>query len=440
MKIHKYKAATEKEAMAQVRNELGIEALIVSVKHIKPRGLTRLFRKACIEVTAAKDDQNIGGFNGLPSIKLNASDVLLNSEKLTVSGDLNANTAEASNEVDEFKQFLERFSIKQEKKQEEHKSIVQSIQETLQEDLENNKNIFSTISQVEGTSIQDDKDKKETHGKIHIEEEPIEDTPTLKLIYEQLIDNEVAEPFANELMNGLAEHFVDHTPDIDDIVSIVYKRMVKYLSDIEVISTQANKGPVFFIGPTGVGKTTTIAKIASLHSLVYNRDVALITSDTYRIAAVEQLRTYANILGIPIKVVYTKEEMLEALEFLKDKDLVLIDTAGRSHKNKEHQNELYELLNSVMEKEVYLTLSVATKYRDLIKIAEVYQSVCKFNIIFTKLDETLSYGNILNIKMATEAKLSYITFGQNVPDDISEINPHKIAKNLLGGEDHGSSE
>lgn len=432
MKIHKYQGKTENEAMALVKEELGSDALIVSLKQIKPRGIFRLFKKPYIEVTAALDDRSISEEKVLPSINLNASDVISNKDIIGSEPVVNP-----ENELDEFKKFIERFSSKQKDKQTNNEHIVESIHKSIEEDEGVMLELSSHADNQESESVDHDKliDKD-----LVIEEESIEETPTLKLIYEQLLDNEVDEPYANELMNGLAEFFVDRTPDIDEIVAIVYKRVVKNLADLQIIDVTNKNKPVFFIGPTGVGKTTTIAKIASLHTLVHNREVALITSDTYRIAAVEQLRTYANILGIPIKVVYTKEEMLEAIDFFKDKDLVLIDTAGRSHKNSAHQSELYELLESVDDKDVYLTLSVATKYRDLMKIVNVYKSMCDFKIIFTKLDETLSYGNILNIKMATKAKLSYVTFGQNVPDDISEINPHEIAKNLLGGDDDGSSE
>ncbi len=420
MEIRKYKGTTEEEARRLVKEELGIDALIVSVKQIKPKGIFRLFRKAYVEITAARDDRTIS--KELPRINLKADDLLKNQE-IIEDTDFN----HKGNELDEFKQFIAKYSSKQKEKQIHSAETINSIKKS--------------IDEVDEDKVIDEiKSDKLINKDIFIEEESIEETPTLKLIYNQLLDNEVDEPYVNELMNGMVEYFVNNNPGIDELVSIVYKRVVKNLSDFQVIDTHIKSNPVFFIGPTGVGKTTTIAKIASLHTLIHNRNVALITADTYRIAAVEQLRTYANILGIPIKVIYTKEEMLEALDFFKDKDLVLIDTAGRSHKNKVHQEELCELLDSVQQKDVFLTLSVATKYRDLMKIVNVYKSLCDFKVIFTKLDETLSFGNILNIKMATKAKLSYITFGQNVPDDISEINPHKIARNLLGGEDDGSSE
>ena len=164
--------------------------------------------------------------------------------------------------------------------------------------------------------------------------------------------------------------------------------------------------------------------------------LALITSDTYRIAAVEQLRTYANILGVPLKVVYSDEEMKKAKEEYADYDVVLIDTAGRSHKNMEQTEDIERLIKAIPEemRDVYLVLSATTKYKDLVKISETYTKVTKYNLIFTKLDETCCIGNILNVKMLTGAALSYSTSGQTVPDDIEKINPQKIAKQLLGGQ------
>jgi len=169
------------------------------------------------------------------------------------------------------------------------------------------------------------------------------------------------------------------------------------------------------------------------------KKVALITADTYRIAATEQLRTYANILNIPIKVVYSPNELEDAIKEFEDMDLVLIDTAGRSHKNEEHLQELNLLLEQITDKEIYLVLSATSKFKDLVKITDVYDKFCNYKLIITKLDETNNYGNILNIKLKTDAKLSYITFGQNVPEDFSEINIYEIAKKILGGSEGGPS-
>jgi len=439
MKIRKYQGKTESETMIQVKEELGADALIVSVKQIKPRGLMKLFKKPYIEITAAIDDRNMVAEKTLPAINLKADDVIRNSsivKESKANNTLPQNKDATASELDEFKQFIERFSSKQKERQANQNHVVERIKESITDASED-------YSQQGRTEFENNLDVTKTDKlidqKIHIHEESIEEAPILKLIYEQLLENEVDEPYANELMNGLAEYVFEHNPELDDVVSVVYKRIIKNLENSQIIPISGNSRTVFFIGPTGVGKTTTIAKIASLHTLNYNRQVALITADTYRIAAVEQLRTYANILSIPIRVVYTKDEMLEAIEAYRDKDLILIDTAGRSHHNEEHQIELKELLDSVENKDVFLTVSVATKYKDLQKIIKVYQDMCDVKIIFTKLDETQCLGNILNIKMGNQSTLSYVTFGQNVPDDISEINPHEIAKNILGGDEDGSS-
>lgn len=438
MKIRKYQGKTESETMIQVKEELGSDALIVSVKQIKPRGLMKLLKKPYVEITAAIDDRNVVGEKVFPQINLKADDVIKNNSlvKESKGGAFSQSAQSEKSEIDEFRQFIERFSTKQKERQNNQTEVVERIKESINDAIyeENHDNFIDT----EEIPISDQ--DKLINKDIIISEESIEETPILKLIYEQLLENEVDEPYANELMNGLAEYVFENSPELEEVVSIVYRRIVQNLEDIKIIPSSGEKKTVFFIGPTGVGKTTTIAKIASLHSLNFNRQVGLITSDTYRIAAVEQLRTYANILSIPIRVVYTKDELLEAIDSFQDKDLILIDTAGRSHQNEEHQVELRELLECVTPKEVYLTVSVATKYKDLQKIVKVYQDICNVNLIFTKLDETQCLGNILNIKMGTRSTLSYVTFGQNVPDDISEINPHQIAKNLLGGDEDGSGE
>ena len=165
--------------------------------------------------------------------------------------------------------------------------------------------------------------------------------------------------------------------------------------------------------------------------------IGLITCDTYRIAAVEQLRTYANILAVPLQVVFTLEEFNMAVKGYEGYDMVFVDTAGRSHKNNEQCNEVIHFINDCsvgenVKKEVFLVLSAATKYKDLIQINKAFNSMKNYSMIFTKLDETTCLGNILNMKLYTGLQLSYVTSGQAVPDDISIIDAQKIARNLLG--------
>ena len=255
----------------------------------------------------------------------------------------------------------------------------------------------------------------------------------MQLVCKQLLSNEVDEKYVNELTSEI-ESTIKKDAQLDRILGAVYQKLVLKLGQPGVIDIIPGKTKyVFFLGPTGVGKTTTIAKIASSYKIKEKRNVGLLTADTYRIAAVEQLRTYANILGIPLSVVYSASEIEEARKDLDKYEVVLVDTAGRSDKNKEQMDELKRLINAIPEedRDVYLVLSATTKYGDLTRITEVYKDVAKYKLIFTKVDETGTLGNIYNILMQTGAGLSYVTFGQNVPDDICTADTQAIAKQLL---------
>ncbi len=225
---------------------------------------------------------------------------------------------------------------------------------------------------------------------------------------------------------------------IENMLSGIYQKIVLKLGKTEVMGVTSGKARfVFFIGPTGVGKTTTIAKLASKLKLDRKLNVALLTSDTYRIAAVDQLKTYAEILNVPLKVVYSDTELKDAYEEMKNYDIVMIDTAGRSHRDKQQREDIEKLINAIPEeqRDIFLVLSITTKYKDLIRITEAYSEITKYRLIFTKLDETETLGNVFNVKLLTGAPLSYATFGQKVPNDISRLDAQMIAKQLLGGSD-----
>ena len=233
------------------------------------------------------------------------------------------------------------------------------------------------------------------------------------------------EKYVNQIMDE-AEKVLHNGSSVDSILSNVYQKLILKFDQPQTIELTGKKPKVIlFIGPTGVGKTTTLAKIASF-----------LTADTYRIAATEQLRIYANILDAPMSIIYTPEEMNDAIARVSEYDLVFVDTAGFSHRNEAQCQDMKKLidgLDEAYEKEVYLVLSATTKYKDLLEIADTYKEIANYKLIFTKLDETITYGNILNIKLYSGAKLSYMTSGQNVPDDIEVFDTQKIVKQLLGG-------
>ena len=258
-----------------------------------------------------------------------------------------------------------------------------------------------------------------------------------RMLYQTLLDNEVDEIYINQMLDDVMKA-VRRGSSMDFILSNVYQKMILKFGNPKVIQP-AEKGTqvIFFIGPTGVGKTTTIAKIASKFKVDQGRRVAFLTADTYRISATEQLRTYANILEAPLAVVYSPEELPAAVEKMSDYDLIFVDTAGFSHKNKAQREDTKKLLQTLdvsVPQSVYLVLSATTKYRDLKEICDMYRSISDFSMIFTKLDETGAYGNLLNIKLYADADISYTTNGQNVPDDITVFQSQEIVKKLLGGE------
>ncbi len=258
----------------------------------------------------------------------------------------------------------------------------------------------------------------------------------VKLLYNTLLSNEVDEIYANQLTDEVEKVNKPGLP-LEYILANVYQKMVLKFGSSETIQP-ADSGPkaVFFIGPTGVGKTTTIAKIASELSVIQHRKVALLTVDTYRIAAAEQLKTYASILEIPFRVIYSVEEMKAAAADLKDYDFLLVDTSGHSMHNEEQRRNIKQFLNAfdgILPADVFLVLSATTKYRDLIDITDSYSEMTQYKLIFTKMDETAAAGNLYNIKLHTDAPMSYITNGQNVPDDIAVFDAQSVVKALLGG-------
>ena len=421
MVIKKYIAATENEAIALAKAELGEDVTIMNIKENNPKGLSKLFKKSSVEVTAAVDD--VKKEQVRPESKTAAADF----EKLQQAldaGRFKPASDSKSARIEENKERLVR----------NNQIIRDNVVDIVSDKIDPNNEIEQKLNTLQdliekqmAASVKDEQqkyDKKEDKNKAYLD-----------LIRRQLLDNDVEMSYIEQIIDDI-KGSIGSNSSLDNILVGVYQKIVLKIGQPHLIDTQNKKTRyIFFIGPTGVGKTTTIAKIASTMKLSKKVKVALVTSDTYRIAAVEQLRTYANILSIPLKVVYTAEEMENIRDELIDYDLVLIDTAGRSHNNVEQKEDLIKLLGAIPqdEQEVYLVLSSTTKYKDLVRISQTYSEMTKYNLIFTKLDETDTIGNIYNLSVLTSAPLSYATWGQNVPDDIGKFNAQKIAKQLLGG-------
>ncbi len=382
-------ANTESEAVRMARESLGSNAVIISSRRIKKGGFLGLFAKKMVEVTAGvpveEEKKRRIDFDILAQLLSRRH----TEESAAPEKDGNTQSSDIAVQIQEMKNMIATF-----------------IEHTLPS--KNGDMFFSTLPQ------------------------------SLKGLYNKMIENEVNE----DIVKGIFSEFLKEIPkeeDLEDKEEVVNKLLEHVSRKIPVsgpIVVDSGKTPmvVVMVGPTGVGKTTTIAKLAAIYTLYERKDVALITADTYRVAAVEQLKTYGKIIGIPVEVVFTPQEIRQAVEEHMDADLILVDTAGRSQHDEMKMSELKAYIEGAEPTETHLVLSATTKYKDLEDAVERFSCVPLDKFVFTKLDETTTFGNILNIVVKYRYPLSYITNGQNVPNDIEVADSMKIARGLLGME------
>lgn len=392
MIIKKFQAKTEEEAVAAAKKELGDNIVIMNVRQLKRKGLLAFLKPQLTEVTVALEEES----ETFAQKKKQQPVEKIKEEQAK------ANTDALEEKLDSLQSLLVQQMSRKELPEEEKKSV-----------------------EPEAVKKEEPKEKELT-----------ENDKFIRLLYNTMLENEVDEKYANQILEE-AEKMQKPNLPFDYVLAGVYQKMILKFGQAEEIKP-AQKGPkvAAFIGPTGVGKTTTIAKLASSFCVEKKKRIALLTADTYRIAAAEQLRTYANILKVPFRIIYTKEELEAAIRDFSEYDYIFLDTAGHSHRNQELRSDMDELLKVIeklAEMEVFLVLSVTTKYKDLLQIADIYKEFCDYKLIFTKLDETDCYGNLLNLKLHTQTALSYVTYGQNVPDDMEIFNPQSTVKQLLGG-------
>jgi len=420
MIIKKFTAKTETDATAEARRELGPNVVVMNVRTVKQKGIFSFLKAPLIEVTVALEEE---------------------SERSAVRQMVRQEPA-APNEVREALSQVNSLvtaDLENKKQAETRKdSAIEEKLDSLQNLLEKQ---IARPAPAPVTVTEPEPEKPKTQKVVVEETNEVQDIDPellkfMKLLYNTMIENEVNEKVANSIIDETRKSAKPGMP-FDYALANTYQKMILKFGTPQGI-TPATRGPkvIFFIGPTGVGKTTTIAKIASHFSVTEGKKVALLTADTYRIAAAEQLRTYANILEIPCKTIYSADEVEQALTDFGAYDYILVDTAGHSHQNevqREQMNGFIHSVDGIAEKEIFLVLSATTKYRDLISIADTYSAMTDYKLIFTKLDETTTLGNLLNLKLHTGTTISYVTNGQNVPDDIAPFNPQKTVKLLLGG-------
>lgn len=464
MIINKFQGKTKEEAIEKARAEYGSKAVIMNVREIKPKGLFKAFSSSTYEVTAAMEEkeEKVSPLAALmkeqpkrpENINLAADEKIDLSDPYGRDGFQGQSRQQPNGMVQGYQDPPRAVSGRSARDSERSTAYSGGTAGRLrdrertegygtasgrtgtvpgQSRKENNieqrlDDLSSMLQERLGVSAEK---PRETQRKPAAEE-----LNFLRVLYKTLVDNEVNEKYVNQIMDEV-EKLISPGKSVDSILANVYQKLILRFGQPRTIELSGRKPRViFFVGPTGVGKTTTIAKIASRCKMERDRKVAFITADTYRIAATEQLRVYANILDAPMEIVYEVEELNNAVKKMASYDLIFVDTAGFSHKNgaqKEDIKRLIQGLDTAFEREVHLVLSATTKYPDLLEIVDTYREITEFKIIFTKLDETSCYGNMLNVRLYSNADLSYATTGQNVPDDLEVFDSQKIVKQLLGG-------
>lgn len=356
MKVKKYMVNDIKEALEQIKRDLGEDAVILSTRSIKKGGFLGIGAKRYLEVTAVCEEKSYQGRT-------------------------------ETNEVYRFQELL--VKNKEKRQEEEIRELKQMIQE-----------MRSMLSINKQNDLPQNIQKLFKAFQIH-DVDPIVTNRIIEYIRIAYGDIAIDESFRQKLAEYIIPFMKTEVPQLEKVILLV--------------------------GPTGVGKTTTLAKLAARLRLVEKKQIAILTLDTYRIAATEQLKTYATIMDIPMRVAYTPREARMELDAMRDFDSILIDTAGRSQNNDIQMSELKALAETITPNICFLVASMNCKYSDFKDIMNRFAVAKYTHVILTKMDETKSYGHIINIPQSSNAPIAFITNGQRVPEDIIEANARELA-------------
>jgi flagellar biosynthesis protein FlhF len=376
--VKRYIAKDMPEAMEKIRKDLGPDAVILSNRRIHSRGIGALFKKKLLEVVVAYEP-----------------------------------TAEKPMRAEHAERPRQEIFVP-----EQAKPAV-SVEDLTKLDVLNVK-----IEQLQGVV-------KDFTEKITIaDKDTAKFSPEVALLYDRMIYRDVNEEIARRLAVNTQEVMVKMSVNPNMVMEQLVLESLGDPSQIRLKKFKTNV--IILVGPTGVGKTTTVVKLAGLFTCGYGLKVGLVNTDTYRIAAQEQIKTYADIMDIPLCTVYSPDELEEALKSMEERDVVLIDTAGKSPSDEAYKKEIRTLIEKTEADEVLLTISVVTGFHACKDIITNYSFLKDYKIIITKMDEVSVWGNVLNIVSFAGKPLTYLTIGQNVPDDIEQADTQKITSNILG--------
>jgi len=415
MRIKKFTAGSMREALMQIKNELGEEAIILKTRKL-PKKVFSLGAQNEVEVTAAIDE-NVAPQPALPPISAPSGTGVYNRPR--PSNIIDPSHPDAADVKTWQPPRADQPAIVDDERTSRKPRRDDDRRDQLQI-LELKENIRELREMVKGILEKGDTTQA---GEF---------TGGWAVLFKRLIESEVKPEVATELVKSISKS------DLMLSDSQAEKKFTSAITASLPVSGPLKlkkEGPlvVTFIGPTGNGKTTTLAKLAAHCRINKKKNVSIITADTYRIAAIEQIRIFADIIKVGLQVVFSPEEVASALAECASDDIVLVDTAGRSQRNLEHMDDLKELLGLLHSDELHLVLSATTKDSDLLDCIERYRPLGINRLLFTKLDETGKIGNVFNAVQQSMIPASYFTVGQSVPDDIEVVQTSRFIQRLLKG-------
>ncbi len=396
MQIKKFNAEDINEALRLVKAEFGGDAVILSTRSMKGKG---------VEVTAAADRETGSGYAAGAYSHTHIHDLKKaspstktiepwNPRNLTKPGTQNTKAASHSSPLS--------------------KGGEEKADPDLHRELKELKDLMGTLV----SHVQQD--------------EFFKNNKKLSELQNKLVSTGIDETLSYKMLQCLCGKL--SSQDMEDIPGLV-RRLKQFIMRQVVVAEIVENGHrpkvAMFVGPTGVGKTTTIAKIAAINVIQKKKKVALVTLDTYRIAAVEQLKVYARIIGIPVHIAGSPGNFAKVIAGVKGVDLILVDTAGRGQRDRKHMEELSQIYKSGIPIETHLVISATAKEKDTMDIIRRYKDMKVDRLLFTKLDETTTYGGIFNALIASGKPVSYFTTGQSVPEDIEAATSERVADLIL---------
>jgi len=438
MLVKTFQASTMADALRLVKAELGPDAMILSTKKEKTGGILGFFSKPVYRVTVALDATR----QTAPPAPISPPRQPVERDRTAKEMMENSMLAPLARELKELREKVEALSKKEEeaKNKESQKPEISddssreshglNLKNIPRADLEEIKRLLlSTIA-------------KSQDGVRSVQwPSADENTPLEQQSGEELLPDD--SPLATELnQSGISPVLIRKILDTLNAIPLAgtnqtlksrlgesFGKLIKFAGTLKLKKNSPRI--IALVGPTGVGKTTTTAKLAAMYALNRGNKVALITMDIFRVGAVEQLKTYSRIMGVPLEVASTPIELEKAVEKYCHYDLIFIDTAGRSHKDKEKLDEMKNFLENKIPMEVYLCLSATTKDRELEEILNRFKIFTINKVVFTKIDESESLGNMVNLLMKDNLQIAYFTTGQRVPEDIEIATPAKLADLVL---------